>query len=67
MRRAGDVCFSQVFRDRGGKLDNYYSLVLPIPFCGVLNLVLIALCNFLVGMTGIVDYTNYDDMKYAVS
>lgn len=26
------------------------------------------LCNdFLVGMTGIVDYTNYDDMKYAVS
>ncbi|KAJ6883431.1 serine/arginine-rich splicing factor SR30 isoform X2 [Populus alba x Populus x berolinensis] len=35
MRRAGDVCFSQVFRDRGG-------------------------------MTGIVDYTNYDDMKYAI-
>ncbi|KAG5223501.1 serine/arginine-rich splicing factor SR [Salix suchowensis] len=35
MRRAGDVCFSQVFRNRGG-------------------------------MTGIVDYTNYDDMKYAI-
>ncbi|PQM42866.1 serine/arginine-rich splicing factor SR30 isoform X1 [Prunus yedoensis var. nudiflora] len=35
MRRAGDVCFSQVFRDRGG-------------------------------MTGIVDYTNYDDMRYAI-
>ncbi|XP_039002928.1 serine/arginine-rich-splicing factor SR34-like [Hibiscus syriacus] len=35
MRRAGDVCFSQVFRDGGGT-------------------------------TGIVDYTNYDDMKYAV-
>lgn len=35
MRRAGDVCFSQVFRDRRG-------------------------------MTGIVDYTNYDDMKYAI-
>ncbi|XP_015570455.2 serine/arginine-rich splicing factor SR30 isoform X1 [Ricinus communis] len=35
MRRAGDVCFSQVFRDRGG-------------------------------MTGIVDYTNYDDMKHAI-
>ncbi|KAM1198974.1 hypothetical protein ACFX2G_010453 [Malus domestica] len=35
MRRAGDVCFSQVFRDRGG-------------------------------MTGIVDYTNYEDMKYAI-
>ncbi|KAJ7977929.1 Serine/arginine-rich-splicing factor like [Quillaja saponaria] len=35
MRKAGDVCFSQVFRDRGG-------------------------------MTGIVDYTNYDDMKYAI-
>ncbi|KAL4356666.1 hypothetical protein AHAS_Ahas09G0109500 [Arachis hypogaea] len=35
MRRAGDVCFSQVFRERGG-------------------------------MTGIVDYTNYDDMKYAI-
>ncbi|KAJ6928680.1 serine/arginine-rich splicing factor SR30-like isoform X1 [Populus alba x Populus x berolinensis] len=35
MRRAGDVCFSQVFHDRGG-------------------------------MTGIVDYMNYDDMKYAI-
>ncbi|KAJ8752519.1 hypothetical protein K2173_004807 [Erythroxylum novogranatense] len=35
MRRAGDVCFSQVFRDRDG-------------------------------MTGIVDYTNYDDMRYAI-
>nr|AFK38377.1 unknown [Lotus japonicus] len=35
MRKAGDVCFSQVFRERGG-------------------------------MTGIVDYTNYDDMKYAL-
>ncbi|XVF06024.1 hypothetical protein REPUB_Repub06bG0012500 [Reevesia pubescens] len=35
MRKAGDVCFSQVFRDRGG-------------------------------MTGIVDYTNKDDMKYAI-
>ncbi|KAK8520220.1 hypothetical protein V6N13_031317 [Hibiscus sabdariffa] len=35
MRKAGDVCFSQVFRDRGG-------------------------------LTGIVDYTNYDDMKYAI-
>ncbi|KAI5658720.1 hypothetical protein M9H77_27513 [Catharanthus roseus] len=35
MRRAGDVCFSQVFRDRDG-------------------------------MRGIVDYTNYEDMKYAI-
>ncbi|XP_073223924.1 serine/arginine-rich splicing factor SR30-like isoform X2 [Cicer arietinum] len=35
MRKAGDVCFSQVFRERGG-------------------------------LTGIVDYTNYDDVKYAV-
>nr|XP_009779637.1 PREDICTED: serine/arginine-rich-splicing factor SR34-like isoform X3 [Nicotiana sylvestris] len=35
MRRAGDVCFSQVFRERRGT-------------------------------TGIVDYTNYDDMKYAI-
>ncbi|KAK8951721.1 Pre-mRNA-splicing factor SF2 [Platanthera zijinensis] len=35
MRRAGDVCFSQVFRDGGGT-------------------------------TGVVDYTNYDDMKYAI-
>ncbi|XWS58152.1 hypothetical protein CRYUN_Cryun08bG0010300 [Craigia yunnanensis] len=35
MRKAGDVGFSQVFRDRGG-------------------------------MKGIVDYTNYDDMKYAI-
>ncbi|KAG6383846.1 hypothetical protein SASPL_156383 [Salvia splendens] len=36
MRRAGDVCFSQVFHEGSGK-------------------------------TGIVDYTNSDDMKYAVS
>ncbi|CAA6663428.1 unnamed protein product [Spirodela intermedia] len=35
MRRAGDVCFSQVFREGNGT-------------------------------TGIVDYTNYDDMKYAI-
>nr|DAD38079.1 TPA_asm: hypothetical protein HUJ06_008720 [Nelumbo nucifera] len=35
MRRAGDVCFSQVFRDGGGT-------------------------------TGVVDYTNYEDMKYAI-
>ncbi|GMG99745.1 hypothetical protein Nepgr_001585 [Nepenthes gracilis] len=35
MRRAGDVCFAQVFRDRGG-------------------------------MTGIVDYTHYEDMKRAI-
>ncbi|KAJ6817071.1 serine/arginine-rich splicing factor SR30-like [Iris pallida] len=35
MRRAGDVCFSQVFRENGGT-------------------------------TGIVDYTNYDDMRYAI-
>lgn len=36
MRKAGDVCFAQVFKDGGG-------------------------------MMGIVDYTNEDDMKYAVS
>ncbi|KAI4374341.1 hypothetical protein MLD38_012348 [Melastoma candidum] len=35
MRRGGDVCFSQVFRDGGGT-------------------------------TGIVDYTSYEDMKYAI-
>ncbi|PIN15636.1 Alternative splicing factor ASF/SF2 (RRM superfamily) [Handroanthus impetiginosus] len=35
MRQAGDVCFSEVYRDRDG-------------------------------MRGIVDYTNYDDMKYAI-
>ncbi|KAG6437758.1 hypothetical protein SASPL_102686 [Salvia splendens] len=35
MRRAGDVCFSQVYRERDG-------------------------------MRGVVDYNNYDDMKYAI-
>ncbi|KAJ4747344.1 Serine/arginine-rich-splicing factor SR34 [Rhynchospora pubera] len=35
MRRAGDVCFSDVYREGGGTV-------------------------------GIVDYTNYDDMKYAI-
>ncbi|KAG8363855.1 hypothetical protein BUALT_Bualt19G0065800 [Buddleja alternifolia] len=35
MRRAGDVCFSEVYRDRDGT-------------------------------HGVVDYTNYDDMKYAI-
>jgi arginine/serine-rich splicing factor 1/9 len=35
MRRAGDVCFSEVYREGSGTI-------------------------------GIVDYTNYDDMKYAI-
>ncbi|AEE28400.1 SERINE-ARGININE PROTEIN 30 [Arabidopsis thaliana] len=35
MRKAGDVCFSEVFPDRKG-------------------------------MSGVVDYSNYDDMKYAI-
>lgn len=35
MRKAGDVCFAQVFREGGGTI-------------------------------GIVDYTNYEDMKYAI-
>ncbi|KAF7053892.1 hypothetical protein CFC21_061699 [Triticum aestivum] len=35
MRRAGDVCFAEVYREGGGTI-------------------------------GIVDYTNYDDMKYAI-
>ncbi|RZC51973.1 hypothetical protein C5167_020396 [Papaver somniferum] len=35
MRRAGDVCFSQVYREGSGTI-------------------------------GVVDYTNYDDMKYAI-
>ncbi|KAJ0964146.1 hypothetical protein J5N97_029268 [Dioscorea zingiberensis] len=35
MRKAGDVCFAQVFRERDGTV-------------------------------GLVDYTNYDDMKYAI-
>ncbi|KAH7692503.1 splicing factor arginine/serine-rich 1/9 protein [Dioscorea alata] len=35
MRKAGDVCFAQVFRERDGTI-------------------------------GLVDYTNYDDMKYAI-
>ncbi|GAU29372.1 hypothetical protein TSUD_31790 [Trifolium subterraneum] len=35
MRKASDVCFSQVFRERGG-------------------------------LNGIVDYTNYSDVKYAI-
>ncbi|KAJ6796093.1 serine/arginine-rich-splicing factor SR34-like isoform X1 [Iris pallida] len=35
MRRAGDVCFSQVYREGGGT-------------------------------TGVVDYTNYEDMRYAI-
>ena len=26
MRRAGDVCFSQVFRDRDGELSNIFSI-----------------------------------------
>jgi arginine/serine-rich splicing factor 1/9 len=36
MRKAGDVCFSEVYRDCGGTI-------------------------------GIVDYTDYDDMKYSVN
>ncbi|KAH1195601.1 Serine/arginine-rich-splicing factor SR34 [Glycine max] len=44
MRKAGDVCFSQVFHD--GRGTEYLDEVS--------------------GTTGIVDYTNYDDMKYAI-
>ncbi|KAL6505024.1 hypothetical protein OROGR_024841 [Orobanche gracilis] len=43
MRRAGDVCFSQVFHE------------------GSVNLFTV-LC----GKTGIVDYTNYEDLRYAI-
>ncbi|KAF7804858.1 Pre-mRNA-splicing factor SF2 [Senna tora] len=45
MRKAGDVCYSQVFNDRRDYLMYY---------------------GCFVGTTGIVDYTNSDDMKYAI-
>ncbi|KAA3486365.1 Pre-mRNA-splicing factor SF2-like protein [Gossypium australe] len=60
MRKAGDVCFSQVFRDRGGKRNNPYHAI----YC--INTSIHYYYNFFAGMTGIVDYTNYDDMKYAI-
>ncbi|KAK9139341.1 hypothetical protein Scep_009022 [Stephania cephalantha] len=60
MRRAGDVCFSEVFRDGGGTTriekcfepHDMWAKELAIEETG---------CT-----TGIVDYTNYDDMKYAI-
>lgn len=100
MRKAGDVCFSQVFRDRGGELIGFYDLAVTKQccFCNFQDIASLNVFSYLVvmgelksnllfrgsmhftfnesdllndgkfaGMTGIVDYTNYDDMKYAVS
>ncbi|CAL5437242.1 unnamed protein product [Camellia sinensis] len=69
MRRAGDVCFSQVFRDGSGVW-----ICFGIGLC-LLSLAemhrscpMVSLCDLpgAQGTTGIVDYTNYDDMKYAI-
>ncbi|KAJ0110713.1 hypothetical protein Patl1_01004 [Pistacia atlantica] len=59
MRRAGDVCFSQVFRDGSGKIFRDM-LVLYFPLCFSIY------GDCFAGTTGIVDYTNYDDMKHAI-
>ncbi|KAF9669906.1 hypothetical protein SADUNF_Sadunf13G0013400 [Salix dunnii] len=70
MRRAGDVCFSQVFRDRGEVISINFSIsaaVLPeMAFRAMLHLKLFVDALHTGRMTGIVDYTNYDDMKYAI-
>lgn len=63
MRRAGDVCFSQVYRERDGRHDISHDVLLSTGIHCILDLRTI----FILGMRGIVDYTNYDDMKYAVS
>ncbi|GER24735.1 serine/arginine-rich splicing factor 9 [Striga asiatica] len=57
MRRAGDVCFSEVFHE--GSDWTFYCLV-------VVEDSYSATTFLRVGKTGIVDYTNYDDMKYAI-
>ena len=97
MRKGGDVCFSQVFRDGRGETHSNWNvglLILPeawgfvcftilweVCICdckkslwtffhcflaSIMSDSLMYYCCFL-GTTGIVDYTNYDDMKYAVS
>ncbi|PPS15448.1 hypothetical protein GOBAR_AA05123 [Gossypium barbadense] len=48
MRKAGDVCFTEVHQD-GDDFQICLAMVFPP-----------------VGAMGIVDYTNYDDMKYAI-
>ncbi|KAE8728473.1 Serine/arginine-rich splicing factor SR30 [Hibiscus syriacus] len=59
MRKAGDVCFSQVFHDRGDWEE--------ISDCNVTNeSETVEPASCFLDMTGIVDYTNYDDMKYAI-
>ncbi|KAL2945379.1 Serine/arginine-rich-splicing factor SR34 [Bienertia sinuspersici] len=59
MRKAGDVCFSQVFRDGGAQSFTRTAMSVQIdtqlPMDG-------RECR----TTGIVDYTNYDDMKNAI-
>ncbi|KAK9219185.1 hypothetical protein WN943_007825 [Citrus x changshan-huyou] len=76
MRRAGDVCFSQVFRDRGGKWNwlNYIGGCFGFGeeksigerFEKQEGSSVVECLAVYIGMTGIVDYTSYDDMKYAI-
>ncbi|KAK9161576.1 hypothetical protein Syun_007917 [Stephania yunnanensis] len=95
MRRAGDVCFSEVFRDGGEKSVKAQGHTRPRPYpcrskpagwalsrrAGLLRDLQgsvgapmrpptpsrpAGLFLRSEGTTGIVDYTNYDDMKYAI-
>ncbi|KAE9458963.1 hypothetical protein C3L33_09123, partial [Rhododendron williamsianum] len=70
MRRAGDVCFSQVFRDRDGGGGRGFT---GLGWVGLVSLVdepMGLSCDKEElgsgGMRGIVDYTSYDDMRYAI-
>ncbi|KAF7138614.1 hypothetical protein RHSIM_Rhsim07G0190000 [Rhododendron simsii] len=70
MRRAGDVSFSQVFRDRDGGGGRGFT---GLGWVGLVSLVdepMGLSCDKKElgsgGMRGIVDYTSYDDMRYAI-
>jgi hypothetical protein len=70
MRRAGgEVCFAQVFRDGRGEqhINNYFVCFIFPSICESYRLLYpLYKILWLSGLVGIVDYTNYDDMKYAV-
>ncbi|XP_048595059.1 serine/arginine-rich-splicing factor SR34 isoform X1 [Brassica napus] len=66
MRKGGEVCFSQVFRDGRGifsYLAQEYSCLCDF-YMEMLSIYILD-CLY-TGTTGIVDYTSYEDMKYAI-
>ena len=72
MRKAGDVCFAEVSRDSEGRTLFVVEYNYEYVFFFFLHEFywhgsVILTKNLNAGTFGLVDYTNYEDMKYAVS